>query len=91
MTYHMISYDIEGGISSDYDAITSAIEKKFTNNCKILTTTFVIISNSTSVQIRDFVNTLTSKKINLFVATCSSSAWSISDKTIKNCVDNLLK
>lgn len=87
----MVSYDLENGDSSDYDTISDAINKKFTNNCKILTTTFVIVSNSTSTQIRDFVQTLTNKKISLFVATCSSSAWNIPNKITRNCVDDLLK
>ena len=87
----MVSYDLENGDSSDYDAISDAINKKFTSNCKILTTTFVIVSNSTSTQIRDFVQTLTNKKISLFVATCYSSAWNIPNKITRNYVDDLLK
>lgn len=90
MVYHVVSYDIEDGSSADYNTINDSITKKFPNNCKILTTTFVIISNLTSVQIRDFVITLTNKKLNLFVATCDSSAWNLSDLTTRSCVDGLL-
>lgn len=85
MSVYMISFDLENKQTQNYDKVDNAIQKQG-NWAKILNTTYILISSSTSEQIINKVQNNLDKNDKLFIAKLNGeTAWTESfSQEIKN-------
>lgn len=92
MPQYLISFDIKNGSPEDYDDIHSSIQKFFSNNCRILTTTYLVkVDNNLDLdKTKENIKESIDNSIHIIVAKLDSWSGSYPSDAL-DCVKNNIR